>query len=212
MSEIDKQNNQAEGSPSPDGHWNPELKARFTKFFGPEALEMAPTGPSMSVGQVRFMALPEKWERRMPGPMPAAAGLVEYHPPGMEYVRLNSFYRGKRISPPAGKYFHDILQAVPHALTSEEGQNLQEVFDDKRSEDFDVISARTAEWNGRKVLILKGKYKAEPVLGQTIYVDSDGTGTSVQELSFTAPEKLYDQFLPDADRSLKSIRWTANPG
>jgi len=212
MSELPKKENQAEIRPAPKGQWDPQTKATFSKFFGPGALRMAPTGPIMTVGQVSSMVIPEKWEKRSPEDMPAGAGLVEYHAPGVQDVRLNSFYRGRRINPTTGKYFHDALQAVPHELTGIELENLQEVFDDKRSTNFDARSARTEEWNGRKVLILTGRYKSDPIFGQTIYVDSDGTGTAVQELSFTAPEKLYERFLPDAQKSLKSIKWAGNPG
>ena len=161
----------------------------------------------ISTGQIAAMSVPNGWVAREAVTLPAGAGLIEYHPVGHDDIRLNSFYRGRRISAEAAQAFKDCLAQSPHALQSAELKALSEVLRDK-SYDFEIIFARTEDLNGRRVLSVEGTYK-DPARtkSRTIYVDSDHTGSAVQEISYTANSKDYQGHLTEAETALKSIIW-----
>jgi microcompartment protein CcmK/EutM len=155
------------------------------------------------------MNVPEGWVKRDGVKLKANAGLVEYHPAGDNDVRLNSYFRGNRISDDGAKAFTDCLNGAVHAIAkgSEELKSLSEVIDDK-SGNFNISSAFTEVLNGKKVLVVEGAYKdAEHTTSRSVYVDSDGTGSVVQEISYTAPGSIYKTHLPAAEKALKSIKW-----
>ncbi len=58
------------------------------------------------------------------------------------------------------------------------------------------------------VLLVEGSYKDKDHTGsKTIYVDSDGTGSALQEISYSAPGKDYAAHASEAEKALKSISW-----
>jgi len=184
---------------------SPEAEALFKKVFGDPG---EPKGKAViSTGQIAGMSVPNGWVAREAVTLPAGAGLIEYHPVGHDDIRLNSYYRGRRISAEAAQAFKDCLAQPPHALQSAELKALSEVLRDK-SYDFDIIFAKTEDLDGRRVLSVEGTYK-DPAhtRSRTIYVDSDHTGSAVQEISYTANSKDYQGHLTEAETALKSIIW-----
>ena len=124
------------------------------------------------------MAVPQGWERRADARLPAGAGLVEFHPHGQDSVRLNSFYRGRRIDSESARAFQETLAKPPHQLRAEEIGALRNVLRDKAS-DFNIFFARTVDLNGKRVLAVEGCFKdKEHTSARTIYVDSDGSGSA----------------------------------
>jgi hypothetical protein len=165
--------------------------------------------PVISTGQIQSLTVPDGWIKRADANLRAGAGLVEYHPPGHDDIRLNSFYRGNRVSNAAAQAFKDCLAKPPHQLQSgsKELKDLAEVLGDK-AYDFDVLFAQTAELNGKRVLWVQGNYTDKKHTGaQTIYVDSDGTGSAVQEISYSASGHDYAAHLTEAQKALKSVVW-----
>lgn len=163
----------------------------------------------MSTGQVGAMKLPDGWVKRDSVNLKANAGLVEYHPAGDNDVKLNSYYRGNRISEDGAKAFKDCLSSAAHAITkgSEELKSLAEVIGDSTG-NFNISKASTEVLNGKKVLVVEGSHKdAEHTTSQTVYVDSDGTGSAIQEISYTAPGALFKAHLGAAEQAIKSIIW-----
>jgi len=163
--------------------------------------------PVISTGQIQSLTVPDGWVKRADGNLPAGAGLVEYHAPGHDDIRLNSFYRGHRVSVESAKAFQDCLAKSPHQLQSAELKALDAVLGDK-SYDFDIFFAKTADLNGKRVLSVEGRYTDKEHTGsQTIYVDSDGTGSAVQEISYSARGNDYAANLTQAQKAFKSIVW-----
>ena len=153
------------------------------------------------------MTVPHGWVARKDVHLPAGAGLTEFHAPGNDNIRLNSYYRGSRVNPAAAAAFKDCLAKPPHQLQSKELTDLAEVLGDKSS-DFDIFFARTADLNGKRVLSVEGSYKDKDHTGsKTIYVDSDGSGSAVQEISYSATGKDYPSHLSEAEKAFKSIIW-----
>jgi len=165
-------------------------------------------GAVIFTGQIEAISVPNGWVARKAVSLPTGVGLIEYHPVGHNDIRLNSYYRGMRIGAEAALAFKDSLAQPPHALKSAELKALSMVLRDK-SYDFEIIFARTEDLNGRRVLSVEGTYK-DPAhtRSRTIYVDSDHTGSVVQEISYTASSKDYQNHLTEAETALKSIIWT----
>lgn len=106
------------------------------------------------------------------------------------------------------KAFHDILSATPHQLGASEFKSIPEVLQDKANPaDFGILSARTQNLSGKNVLIVEGRYKALQQDAYHIYVDSDGTGSNVQEVFYQAPKDKYPAHLKEAKDSFNSIQW-----
>jgi hypothetical protein len=184
---------------------DPGADALFHKTFMQGGAKSS-HNPIITTGQIEALAVPDGWIKRKGVRLPAGAGLVEYHPPGHDDIRLNSFYRGSRISDDAARAFKECLAKPPHDVTPDELQTLSQVLRDK-SYDFKG-SARTEDLNGKRVLIVQGHYTDKEHTGsQTIYVDSDGTGSAVQEISYTASGQDYQMSLDKAQKAFKSIIW-----
>ncbi len=193
--------------------WSPD--SLFTRVYSDNtarsATNNAPESQSnyISTGQIELMKVPTDWVKRDNVNLKANDGLVEYHPADNHDVRLNSSFRGNRISEDAAKAFTNCLKAVEHSIAkgSEELKSLAEVIDDK-SRNFNISKAFTEDLNGKRVLVVEGAYKdTEHTTTQTRYVDSDGTGSAVQEISYTAPGALFNAHLPAAEKAIKSILW-----
>jgi hypothetical protein len=77
-----------------------------------------------------------------------------------------------------------------------------------KSHDFEVRSEKTEDLNGKRILSVEGEYKDSGHTGsQTLYVDSDGTGSAVQEISYTASGQDYKLNMNKAQQAFKSIIW-----
>ncbi len=161
----------------------------------------------ISTGQIQAMAVPAGWERRADSQLPAGAGLTEFHAPGQDNVRLNSFYRGSRVGAEAARAFHECLAKPPHQLHANEIKALSQVLGDK-DDGFDIFFARTVDLNGKRVLSVEGSFKDKDHTSEkTIYVDTDGTGSAVQEISYAACGKDYQRYLGEAEKAFRSIVW-----
>ena len=188
----------------------PENDALFNRVFS-NTPDVSRQQAIISTGQVESMNVPSGWVKRASVKLPAGAGLVEYNPVGHPDIRLNSFYRGHRISDDGAKAFKDCLNEPPHLLKPNELQGLAEAMRDK-AYDFKG-TAKTEDLNGKRVLVVEGRYNDEKKTNsQTIFVDADGTGSAVQEISFTACDKDYTANLMKAEKAFKSIIWKFNPG
>jgi hypothetical protein len=187
------------------GKLDPSMESLFNRTFqsspGPRS------GDVISTGQIQAMPVPKGWERRPEVQLPAGAGLTEYHPPGHDNIRLNSFYRGSKVSEHAAQAFKECLSKPAHQLQDGEIKYLHEVLRDK-AQDFNIFFASTEDLNGKRVLRVEGSYKDDAhTSSQTVYVDADGSGSVVQEISYTASGKDYSAHLVEAQKAMKGIVW-----
>jgi hypothetical protein len=160
-------------------------------------------------GQISKMSIPDGWSRStVKHTLPAAANFVEYHSDKAPDTKLVTYYRGHRISPTAGKKFHELLAGSPRELTGAEYASLGEVVRDmSRPEDFEVTGKRVIKLNGRNVLLVEGRFKEIKQLAHALYIDADGTGEVVQEILYQAPEAAYGEHKKEAEAALNSISW-----
>ena len=169
----------------------------------------APSAEVKDLGQVEKMTMPSGWEA---GPdyskRQHAASYQEFHPPGQPECQLGFYYRGRRTSETAGELFKDVLAKPAHELSGAEYASLQEVVRDKaKAEDFTVKTAHTEEINGKKVLVVEGRYNGNQNDAKHMFIDSDGTGTAVQEVFFQASKEKFAKYGNAADQAMRSVVW-----
>ncbi len=167
------------------------------------------TNEVTDLGQISCMELPSGWEKGADEEKRQhSATYHEYHPEGDPSCQLGFYYRGRRTSENAGHNFHEVLNKPVHSLSRSEFDSLKETIRDKfNSTDFHATNARTVDINGKRVLLLEGRYNEIQQDAKHIFVDADGTGTAVQEIFFQAPKDKFANYAKTAERAMKSIRW-----
>ncbi len=161
-------------------------------------------------GQIKEMTLPKDWVEGGPYPMngPGTRSFREFHPTEDPKALIGFYYRGLKISEDGGNNFHDILSKPPHSLSQVELASLSDVLRDKgQPEEFSMYSAKTMDWNGKKVLVVEGRYKELQQDAVEIFIDANNDGRVVQEVYYQAPKDSFLKYLKAAKDSLRSIEW-----
>jgi len=162
-------------------------------------------------GQIAEMALPQGWVEAPPVQFSGGVGMKSrrvIHPPEAPRVRLCFFYRGLPMNQAASRQFFNVLQMPAHNLSESEFNSLGVLLRDRDDPaEFTLFTARTEDWNGRRVLVVEGRYHdlQEDCLG--IFIDAAGDGRLVQEVFYQAPKDLYKEYGRAAEDALRSIRW-----
>ena len=173
-------------------------------------LPSAQPGQTLSnEGQISKMPIPSGWSRNTTNPkLSATANFVEFHSDKTPAAKICTYYRGHKVSPAAGKRFHDLLQQPDHALTKEDFLSLAEVLRDKaKSADFTVANKRTQTLHGKRVLVVEGTFKELKQKTYCVYVDANDTGEVIQEIFYQAPESVYTDYAKAAEAAIQSISW-----
>jgi hypothetical protein len=159
-------------------------------------------------GQIKSMELPEGWFECPAEKRTASDYLTEYRAPESANARLLFYYRGNRIGPGGAADFLKVLSLPDHELTEEEFSSVDLVIRNASDPDFFLLSSsRTEEINGKRVLIVEGIWKKGGLVDMGIFIDSDKTGSAVQEIHFEAPQSEYELFVGQAEKALKTIVW-----
>ncbi len=160
------------------------------------------------IGQVERMSLPATWQEGQPTPLPASAFFKEYHAGSDADVKLCFYYRGQRASQAASAAFRNLLAKPCHVLTPSEIRSVAEIMRNKDDAgEFSMIAASTQLINGRRVLVVEGRFNEKQVDTEALYADCDGTGAVVQEIYYQAPKNRYVLHLKEARDAFKSIVW-----
>ena len=162
-----------------------------------------------NLGQIARMQMPATWkESAKEESKVAGSSYREFTADGKPDSKFCFFYRGRRMSEASSKAFHDLLSKPAHVLSSAELKSIGEVLDAKADASvFNTLSARTEDLNGKSVLIVEGRYREKQVDTYAVFVDSDGTGSAVQEMFYQAPKADFMARLKEAKESLKTVRW-----
>lgn len=161
-------------------------------------------------GQISSMSMPSGFERGQTiGGSYANNSFQDYHLKSNADVKFYFDYRGSRMGAESSRLFHDLLAKPAHALTAQELESMHQVLGANRSnkDDFRISSATTEDLNGKRVLKIEGNYPKHGLNARTIFVDSDGTGSAVQEITFQAPTAEFLKHKANSDNAFKSIRW-----
>jgi hypothetical protein len=159
-------------------------------------------------GQISSMQLPENWVEAKAAKTSANDHLREFVSSANEDVKLCFYYRGKTIGAGSARDFHGILQEPDHMLSEEEIESLSIVLRNAAyAESFSTSSIKTQTVNGKRVLIVEGIWRVNQIFDLSIFIDSDNTGSVVQEIHFFAPALNSDNYLKDAHEAIESITW-----
>ena len=134
--------------------------------------------------------------------------ISEFQPPNEPNVWLSFFYRGRPVGCEASEKFLILLSKPPHDLAEEELLPVMPIManlSDPR--EFNQLSARTEDLNGKRVLVVEGTWNQPPLKTRHVFMDAEGDGRVVQEVYYQAPEGLYDRYLPTAMEAFNSIEW-----
>jgi hypothetical protein len=193
------------------GHENtsPEVSKFLDEWIKPKQPAAGRPSDNVSIGQVHEMKIPSGWmEGQSVKPVGGSSLFREFHPSEDPEVKLCFFYRGRRVSDQSAKAFHSALEQPAHTLKANELESLREVLREKGNpQQFNITAARTEDLNGKRVLVVEGKYLNTELESRALFVDSDGSGSAVQEIYYQAPRAQYAQNLQAAIDAMKSIRW-----
>lgn len=163
----------------------------------------------IAIGQIESMTLPEDWlESYVDKPEGSPASLRLFHPTGEELAQLGFFYRGRRLAAKDGQAFCDLLRQSPHVLSGSELESIASLLRDKSDpEEFKLLIAKTEDFNGKRILVVEGRFLEISEDNRSIFIDSDGTGTAVQEVYFQAHKLLFGRYYRAAAAAMKTIKW-----
>jgi len=157
--------------------------------------------------------------------------LTRLNPREHESVSISIIQPRIPINSDAGQAFHDLLAAYAnqaHILSSGEVKSVEKVMNtlntgdnqctnsaqqgDRYAPIFHVSECRIEQINGRPVLAVEGSFvnqMGDPSnMFRGIFIDRDGTGTSIQGIALEAPDKqLYSQYSSAFENMLRSITW-----
>lgn len=161
-----------------------------------------------NIGALDSMTLPNGWSQGEEKSQIGGLGNSrQFTTAGNKDIELTIFDRGRRYESNSAA-FKSILTSAPHSLSDSEKESLGAIlgnYNDSRV--FAMTDCKTQDLNGKRVLVIAGKWSAAEHESYSILVNPDGEGSNVQEIYFKAPTKQYKLYLPQAMQSINSIKW-----
>lgn len=154
------------------------------------------------------MNLPDGWTEIKQAPREDLVHIKEFVSPLNSETKVMFYYRGRRVDKNTGDSFVHILSQDDHELTAEEFGTITIVLNNASIPDyFQVSSCRTETINGKRVLLVEGIWKDGGLLNLGVFIDSDKTGTAVQEVHYVAPQEHYASYIGDIEKAISEIVW-----
>lgn len=170
---------------------------------------MSYVNPNFKIGQIESITIPDGWEElyeKREREVPFT--IRQFHPPEDETAILSFFYRGRRIDEEGSDRFRTLLNKPAHSLSQEEFYALSSVLRDKTDpEEYQVVIAKTEDFNGKRVLIVEGRYLGTSEDNRHMFIDSDGTGGAIQEVYYQANRYIFPRYYRAAAAAMKTITW-----
>jgi hypothetical protein len=189
--------------------------ARSSKVTGPADASKASapaTGAELrdcwSIGR---MALPD-WPEVLMSAIPHAHPRVllrKYACPGEPETRLLVTRRELMVEH-CVRCFSDLLHQPPQQVSAAALWDLVQIVHDMASpEAFEVRRALTTDWNGRRILLIEGRWKRENLDELHLFVGATGEPHLIDAISYLAPRRAFDNHRHQIDVALQSIRWAS---
>lgn len=160
------------------------------------------------IGQIRSIRLPAAYQERPDEAVNDAVYVRKFSHSENTDVAFVFFYRGRRLPQASAESFLRTLALAPHEVEAAEFGDLDLVVREASNpENFILSSCRTENKSGRRVLIVEGIWKASGLVEYGVFIDSDGTGSAVQELHFNAPQIDYADHIDEIEALLDNIAW-----
>ena len=160
-------------------------------------------------GQIKTMEMPAAWQLlENHDPHSANPSWLKFGPPNVPDVELYLYFRGRPLTGGAQESLKSILRAKSKQLTVKQIDSIGELLRDASLIDaFNFLNARTHEWNGRRVLIVEGRWNQIMHDRFWMFIPEDSECETVQEIWFQAPVEQYPAQLKHARQALNSIQW-----
>lgn len=160
-------------------------------------------------GRLRRIQFPQDWVETKRSSEPLSAQDVRsFHAPANDSTQVRLAFGGRAQAASVGHVFVDMLAGPGRELNAGELKSVLPmlgVMADTRW--FAIESARTTEVAGRRVLAVGGRYLQDPYAMKTLFVDTDESGTYVQEISFVCPTQDVETAQGLFDHVLASLEW-----
>jgi len=162
----------------------------------------------LNLAQFQLREMPPGWQAQAVGSTLGSELVVqEFYLQAEPDVKFHYFYRGKPLSKIVADEFVELLSQAPHALSDEEFSNIEMVVRDaSEPEFFEMLDKHTETLGGRNGLVVEGIWKFSDVQDLGIFI----TGTDarvIDELHFTAPKQLFQQFKASLQDILSLVEW-----
>lgn len=161
-------------------------------------------------GAIAQMTLPKDWVEcpQVASQWATSVSSRDFTPPGDPSATLSLYFRGTLVSEAAASSFQQILQDLPHSLSSEEVNSISSVLSTIADQDaFEKRSIQTAEIAGRRVLIIDGEWKTSQTEFHGLMIDADGSGREIQEVFFEASAIGFAKYINEVAQSIRTIEW-----
>ncbi len=157
------------------------------------------------------MPLPEGW-REFPVPDQGYAlySVREFRAADAkdDAVTLCLYNRGLALNDLTAESFTKVLAQKNHHLTPGELDQLELLLRDAGDpEVFSLLDGRTEEINGRKVLVIEGRYIKSGTRMLRFYFDVNEDGQFVEEVFFSAPPDEYDKSVKAVKACFHAVVW-----
>ncbi len=181
----------------------PELHKSTTL---PERVEPVSGSAVSNLGAIESFTVPEGWNlgRRSER---AYGYIYAWQPQAQTNVSLNISYRGRPLSDADAAKLKSTLSGGPRTLSSHEVHALSGTVRELASSSaFTINSAKVIDVDGVAALEVTGAYKDQYVDKHALFINADGAGRIVQEISYIAPRDKYANFVATAKSALASLK------
>jgi hypothetical protein len=159
-------------------------------------------------GAIKTIALPPSWQHRLEHRSADGRVVSAFIAPDSPAVEFCIYRRPSAISQEAGASFLRVLVAPFHELTGDEIESLDILLESMaKSESFDLRSASTGYLNGKRILRVEGFWKLLGTKTIAVFTNEDDAGCIVQAIYYSAPDALFEKFLPEASAAFQSVEW-----
>ncbi|HEY9731161.1 MAG TPA: hypothetical protein V6C89_04580 [Drouetiella sp.] len=160
-------------------------------------------------GQIRSMELPPTWQL-LDSHVPAAASpsYVRFGPVNVPQVELIIYHAQRPLPREVQESLQSILAAKENLLTKSQIDSLSVMLREASLQGaFNFLSARSQDWNGKKVILVEGRWNDTQQDRFWMFIPDSAECESVQEVWFQAPVAQYPAHLKQARQAINSIRW-----
>lgn len=209
----------AEGAPASvtiDNQWRARAGQRSSKLTLPqlhratkvpgERVEPVSGNTMANLGAIEGFTIPDTWKlgRRSER---AYGYIYSWQPQTQPNVSLNISYRGRPLSEADAAKFKSTLASGARTLSTPELSTLSGIVRELSSATaFTVNAAKVIDIDGTAVLQVTGAYKDQHVDKHALFINADGAGRIVQELSYIAPRDKYQNFASVAQNTFSSLK------
>jgi hypothetical protein len=162
-------------------------------------------------GAVKAIQLPDGWvEKEVQREPLSLLNVRRFQSPSEPGVQVQFVSRGCRYSSTVAGRLSTFLQREASPLTADEYRQLAPLLLDLADESmFELHGVCTFDLNGRRVLLVQGRWRPQQYWLTTVFIDVYGTGEVVEEVICIAPFAKHLEIQAMLDGILRSIEWVA---